>query len=80
MKEKQFLLFVLKLLRATYGKEAETYLAGLKYAAISNRNVFGQLIEATKVCSLGQITDALFEVGGEPPEHMSRLLAPLAAA
>jgi methylmalonyl-CoA mutase len=64
-KEKHFQLLVLKRLRATYGKEAEKHLAGLKEAAIANQNVFEQLMEATKVCSLGQITDALFEVGGE---------------
>jgi isobutyryl-CoA mutase len=28
-------------------------------------NVFAELMEAVKVCSLGQITDALFEVGGQ---------------
>jgi methylmalonyl-CoA mutase len=32
-------------------------------AAINNENLFDHLMEATKVCSLGQITSALFEVG-----------------
>jgi len=32
---------------------------------IANGNVFEVLIEAVRVCSLGQITDALFEVGGQ---------------
>jgi methylmalonyl-CoA mutase len=33
--------------------------------AINNENLFDHLMEATKVCSLGQITSALFEVGGQ---------------
>ncbi len=64
-KEKQFQLLVLERLKSTYGKESEKHLANLKKAAISNRNVFEQLMEATKICSLGQITGALYEVGGE---------------
>jgi methylmalonyl-CoA mutase len=34
-------------------------------AAIQNQNIFSELMEAAKVCSLGQITKALFEVGGQ---------------
>ena len=64
-KEKHFQLLVLKRLRATYGTESGQHLDNLRNAAITNRNVFEQLMEATKVCSLGQITNALFEVGGE---------------
>ena len=37
----------------------------LKQAAIDDRNVFELLMEAVRVCSLGQITNALFEVGGQ---------------
>ena len=40
-------------------------IAQLKEAARNNDNVFTQLMETTKVCSLGQITHALFEVGGQ---------------
>jgi len=40
-------------------------LNNLKLAAIQNKNVFGILMEASKYCSLGQITHALFEVGGQ---------------
>jgi len=32
---------------------------------IDNGNVFAELVNAARVCSLGQITDALFEVGGQ---------------
>ena len=37
----------------------------LKETVIANGNVFEVLIDAVRVCSLGQITDALFEVGGQ---------------
>lgn len=39
-------------------------------AAINNKNIFEVLMEATKVCSLGQITSALFEVGGQYRRNM----------
>ena len=40
-------------------------LARLQDAVIANANVFDVLMEAVRVCSLGQITDALFAVGGQ---------------
>lgn len=39
-------------------------------AALHNENIFAALMEGTKYCSLGQITDALFEVGGEYRRNM----------
>jgi methylmalonyl-CoA mutase len=36
----------------------------------SHCNIFEQLMEAVKFCSLGQITDALFEVGGQYRRNM----------
>jgi len=42
----------------------------IQYAAVHNENMFEQLMEATKVCSLGQITSALFEVGGQYRRNM----------
>jgi methylmalonyl-CoA mutase len=38
--------------------------------AIKNNNIFEGLMEACKVCSLGQITSALFEVGGQYRRNM----------
>ncbi|UZH54603.1 methylmalonyl-CoA mutase family protein [Salinimicrobium tongyeongense] len=49
--------------------EKET-LEKVKNAAIQNENIFEVLMEATKVCSLGQITTALFEVGGQYRRNM----------
>jgi methylmalonyl-CoA mutase len=38
--------------------------------AIQNENLFNGLMEAVKFCSLGQITNALFEVGGQYRRNM----------
>jgi methylmalonyl-CoA mutase len=38
--------------------------ARLQTAALEGQNVFAVLMDAVRCCSLGQITDALFEVGG----------------
>jgi methylmalonyl-CoA mutase N-terminal domain/subunit len=46
------------------------HLNDLQEAAIKNENLFEHLMEATKVCSLGQITIALFEVGGQYRRNM----------
>ena len=42
----------------------------LKNAAINNENIFTQLMETVKYCSLGQITHALYEVGGQYRRNM----------
>ena len=51
-------------------KTAREAISGLQQAAIQNRNLFVELMEASKVCSLGQITHALFEVGGQYRRNM----------
>jgi methylmalonyl-CoA mutase len=45
-------------------REAEAALARLRAVATTGGNVFAELLEASRVCSLGQITDTFFEVGG----------------
>ena len=45
-------------------------LTKIQNAAIQNDNIFEKLMEASKVCSLGQITAALFEVGGQYRRNM----------
>ena len=42
----------------------------IQKAAVQNENIFEYLMEASKHCSLGQITDALFEVGGQYRRNM----------
>ena len=56
--------------RYTEGNKAEDALKSVRIAAIQNQNIFNELMEATKHCSLGQITDALFEVGGQYRRNM----------
>ena len=50
--------------------KAPKALQDLKLAAMNNANSFAVLMETVKVCSLGQITQALFEVGGEYRRNM----------
>ena len=42
----------------------------LKEVAIQNGNLFAELMESVKYCSLGQITNALYEVGGQYRRNM----------
>ncbi len=68
--EKKHQIETLNKLKETYKNSAGQALGKVKTAAIENKNVFEELMEATKVCSLGQITDALFEVGGQYRRNM----------
>jgi len=52
------------------GPAAATALANLQQQAVGNRNVFASLMEAAKVCSLGQMSDALYRVGGQYRRNM----------
>jgi len=45
-------------------------LAKIQQVAIHNGNIFEALMETVKYCSLGQITNALFEVGGQYRRNM----------
>ena len=49
----------------THKAKSGAALTKLKQVAINGGNVFAELMETVKVASLGQITDALFEVGGQ---------------
>lgn len=63
--EKQSQLKRLQAFHDTHREEAGPMLDRLRQAVINNDNVFAVLMDAVRVCSLGQITDALFEVGGQ---------------
>ncbi len=69
-KEKKYQISMLKELHKTYQTESKASLDNLSSAALNNENVFEQLIIASKYCSIGQITDALFEVGGQYRRNM----------
>ncbi len=63
--EKQSQLGRLADFNARHAAQAPAMLKRLQQAVIDNRNVFEVLMDAVRVCSLGQITNALFEVGGQ---------------
>jgi methylmalonyl-CoA mutase len=63
--EKQNQLKRLDEFHAAHAAEAPAMLQRLQQAVIDNNNVFEVLMDAVRVCSLGQITSALFEVGGQ---------------
>ena len=68
--EKEYQIKMLKHLHAFQGHHAAEKLERVQEAAIQNKNIFSELMEATKVCSLGEITKALFEVGGQYRRNM----------
>lgn len=57
-------------LKVAYAEESRKALHDLQQAAIRNENMFEVLMEATKYCSLGQLTAAKFEVGGQYRRNM----------
>ena len=63
--EKQSQLKRLAEFHARHAAVAPAMLAALQQAVIDDENVFARLMDAVRVCSLGQITDALFAVGGQ---------------
>jgi len=68
--EKQGQLKRLRDFQARNAAQAPAMLKRLQQAVIDNRNVFEVLMDAVRVCSLGQITNALFEVGGQYRRNM----------
>ncbi len=63
--EKQSQLTRLASFTEAHRDEAQHALAALRTAAAGDGNVFEVLMDAARVCSLGQITEAFFEVGGQ---------------
>jgi isobutyryl-CoA mutase len=68
--EKQSQLKRLADFHARHADAAPAMLKTLQQAVIENKNVFEVLMDAVRVCSLGQITTALFEVGGQYRRNM----------
>lgn len=68
--EKEYQIKMLNNLHQFNPDKVKEQLANLQNAAIENENLFKHLMEATKFCSLGQITSALFEVGGQYRRNM----------
>lgn len=68
--EKEQQLQTLENLHKTYEKTADKQLKELKKVTVDNKNIFENLMETTKHCSIGQITNALFDVGGQYRRNM----------
>ncbi|GAB3476542.1 fused isobutyryl-CoA mutase/GTPase IcmF [Polaromonas eurypsychrophila] len=68
--EKQNQLKRLNEFHAQHAAESPAMLKRLQQAVIANANVFEVLMDAVRICSLGQITNALFEVGGQYRRNM----------
>ena len=68
--EKENQIQTLNNLHEANAEKGNAVLKEVQRAAFENKNVFEQIMEAGKYCSLGQITDALFEVGGQYRRNM----------
>jgi len=68
--EKEYQIHMLKDIHKANVDKAPKLLNELQQAAIHNKNLFEKLMEVTHYCSLGQITTALFEVGGQYRRNM----------
>ncbi|NOQ73712.1 MAG: methylmalonyl-CoA mutase [Crocinitomix sp.] len=68
--EKQYQITMLSELQKAHADKVAETLTTIQNAAVQNENIFAHLMEATKFCSLGQITEALFQVGGQYRRNM----------
>ncbi|MFB3169879.1 fused isobutyryl-CoA mutase/GTPase IcmF [Neobacillus sp. 179-C4.2 HS] len=68
--EKELQITNLRAFQQAHEQETSKALERLKAAAVNNENIFAALMETVKVASLGQITKALYEVGGQYRRNM----------
>jgi methylmalonyl-CoA mutase len=68
--EKEYQISMLQNLYKFNEDKSAALLRDIQQTAIKNENIFEKLMEVTKYCSLGQITQALFEVGGQYRRNM----------
>ncbi|HEU4719276.1 MAG TPA: methylmalonyl-CoA mutase family protein, partial [Bacteroidia bacterium] len=68
--EKEYQIAMLNNLHKANAEKSKEMLKKLQDVAVKNGNVFAELMETVKYCSLGQITEALFEVGGQYRRNM----------
>jgi methylmalonyl-CoA mutase len=68
--EKKIQIKTLEDLKTCYKSESKNQLKQVQQTALNNENLFESLMEVCKVCSLGQITSALFQVGGQYRRNM----------
>ena len=68
--EKEFQITTLQAFHKRHEAKSAAMLKRLQQAAINNENLFAELMETVKYCSLGQITNALYSVGGQYRRNM----------
>ncbi|NEM97845.1 methylmalonyl-CoA mutase family protein [Pontibacter burrus] len=68
--EKQYQISMLQSLHQRNADKSAEMLKRIQQVAINNGNIFEEMMETVKFCSLGQITNALFEVGGQYRRNM----------
>ncbi|MCK5058869.1 MAG: methylmalonyl-CoA mutase, partial [Candidatus Aminicenantes bacterium] len=68
--EKEYQIRMLKNLHEGNKDKGEQLLRELRETAVNNENIFEKLMEVTRYCSIGQITDALYKVGGRYRRNM----------
>lgn len=68
--EKEYQIKMLRNLHEFQGNRSAEKIDRVQQAAVQNQNIFTELMEVCKTCSLGQITKALFEVGGQYRRNM----------
>jgi methylmalonyl-CoA mutase len=68
--EKAYQISMLSNLHSAQQDAANEGISKVQEAAVQNKNIFAELMETCKVASLGQVTNALFEVGGQYRRNM----------
>ncbi|MEO6255107.1 MAG: methylmalonyl-CoA mutase family protein [Ferruginibacter sp.] len=68
--EKEFQISTLQAFHKRHADTSAAMLKKLQQAAVNNENLFAELMETVKYCSLGQITNALYAVGGQYRRNM----------
>ncbi len=68
--EKRYAIESRKAFQERNREAANAVLKQIQQTALTNGNIFEALMEATKVCSLGQLSRALYEVGGQYRRNM----------
>ena len=68
--EKEFQITTLEAFQKRHADQSAAMLKKLQQVAVQNGNLFEELMETVKYCSLGQITNALYSVGGQYRRNM----------
>ncbi len=68
--EKEYQITMLKDLHKSHTTSYDASIKSLQSAALQNENIFEKMMDVAKTCSLGQMTDSLFEVGGQYRRNM----------